>query len=123
VDWAITDAEDEEFLGWINLHAIVPRHRRAELGIWLARGARGRGVASRALTLVIEWAFAKLDVERLDLTTTPENDRMIATAERLGFVREGLLRGHALERGKRVDVVWLGLLRHEWSGGTGASRA
>jgi RimJ/RimL family protein N-acetyltransferase len=37
---------------------------------------------------------------------------------RLGFTREGLLRSRNLERGRRVDVVWFGILRDEWASRT-----
>jgi RimJ/RimL family protein N-acetyltransferase len=37
-----------------------------------------------------------------------------ALARRLGFTREGVLRKRNVERGRRVDVVWFGVLREEW---------
>ena len=112
--FAITDASGEPFCGCAILHTYDERHRRAELGIWLVPGARGRGVAAAALRLMIGWAFSALDLERLELTTTPENERMIERAVALGFTQEGVLRQRNLERGARVDIVWLGLLREEW---------
>ena len=41
---------------------------------------------------------------------------MPALAARLGFTHEGVLRARNVERGRRVDVVWFGLLREEWAG-------
>jgi RimJ/RimL family protein N-acetyltransferase len=112
--FAITDSSGEPFLGCAIVHSLDERHRRAELGIWLVPGARGRGVAKRALRLMIRWAFSALDLQRLELTTTPDNERMMETAIALGFAHEGVLRQRNLERGARVDVVWFGLLRDEW---------
>jgi RimJ/RimL family protein N-acetyltransferase len=48
--------------------------------------------------------------------TTPDNERMCALAERLGFAREGVLRQRDFERGVPVDVVAFGLLRDAWQG-------
>jgi RimJ/RimL family protein N-acetyltransferase len=50
------------------------------------------------------------------MTTTPNNAGAAAVAERLGFVREGVLRRRNVERGRRVDLVWFGLLQEEWRG-------
>ena len=50
------------------------------------------------------------------MTTTLDNVAVHAVARRLGFQREGMLRKRNVERGHRVDVVWLGLLREEWIG-------
>jgi RimJ/RimL family protein N-acetyltransferase len=114
LELAVTDASGEPFLGSVNLHHFDPRHRRAELGVWLVPAARGAGVATCALSLVIDWAFPALDLERLEMTTTPDNDALSALAQSLGFVREGVLRKRNFERGEHVDVVWFGLLREEW---------
>jgi len=111
---AITD-EDDAFAGMVLLHSLDERHRRCEVGFWLVPGARGRGLASRAVRLVVSWAFEQLEVLRVEMTTTPDNDRAFALAGRLGFTHEGVLRKRNLERGERVDVVWFGVLREEWS--------
>ena len=33
----------------------------------------------------------------------------------LGFRQEGVLRKRNVERGRRVDIVWFGVLREEWT--------
>ena len=110
---AITGADDA-FAGMVLLHSLDERHRHCEVGFWLVPAARGRGLASRAVRLVVSWAFEELDVLRVELTTTPDNAGVFALAERLGFAHEGVLRKRNVERGERVDVVWFGLLREEW---------
>jgi RimJ/RimL family protein N-acetyltransferase len=50
------------------------------------------------------------------MTTIPENQIVPALARRLGFRQEGILRRRNVERGRRVDIVWFGLLREEWQG-------
>ena len=73
----------------------------AEIGYWVKREARRRGVALGAARLVIAWAFDDLGIERLELLTYPGNEASQALAGHLGFTREGLLRGFlAPEPGK-----------------------
>ena len=112
---AITDADDA-LLGSVILHSVDWRNRRGELGYWLIAGARGRGLATRALRLALRWMFEDLGLERAEIATTPDNAASLAVARRLGFAEEGLLRGRDVEDGRRVDVVVLGLLRSGWRG-------
>lgn len=113
VELAIVDPATDEFCGSILLHSVEWRHERVEVGFWLVPAARRRGLVSSAVRLVVDWAFDELDLGRIDLTTTAENVPPQRLAERLGFTREGVLRGHELERGRRVDIVVFGLLREE----------
>jgi len=77
-----------------------------------AAPARGRGVARTAISLVLDWLF-EVGFRRAELRTTPDNEPMCTLAERLGFVREGVLREFAVERVVPVDVVVFGLLAAE----------
>jgi RimJ/RimL family protein N-acetyltransferase len=108
---AVTDAGRRAFLGHVMLHTFASRHRRAEVGYWLVPAARGRGVGAVAVSLLVDWAFETLELERIEITTTPGNAPALALAEALGFRREGVLIGRNLERGRRVDVVILARLR------------
>ena len=108
---AVTDAGGRPFLGHVMLHTLDFKHRRGEVGYWLVPGARGRGTGRTAVCLLVDWAFARLDLERLEITTTPDNTAARALARSLGFVEEGIMRARNLERGRRVDVVLLARLR------------
>jgi ribosomal-protein-alanine N-acetyltransferase len=88
-------------------------HRRAEVGFWLAPWARGRGVGSSAVRAACEWAFERWNLNRIEMTTLPDNEGSLALARKLGFRREGLLRQRNFERGKHVDIVMLAVLRSE----------
>jgi len=111
--FAIADPDDA-LIGGVNFHRIEPGHRRAEVGFWLATGARGRGIGPRAVEAACRWAFERYDLDRIEMTTLPDNASALRLAEKVGFVREGLLRKRNFERGARVDIVMLGLLRRDW---------
>ena len=112
---AIADVSDGRLLGSLTLHAVDWANGRGELGFFVVPAERRRGVCRAAISLALDWAFGSLGFERVEMTTTPGNAAVAALAESLGFVREGVLRSRNLERGRRVDVVWFGLLRDEWS--------
>jgi RimJ/RimL family protein N-acetyltransferase len=100
-------------VGQINVHHVDWDNARVELGVWVAPQTRGRGLASSALRLVARWLLIELGFERVQLLTEPDNRRLLSAAEAAGFQREGLLRGFLLERGARVDVVVLSLVRRD----------
>jgi RimJ/RimL family protein N-acetyltransferase len=108
---AVTDDSGRPFLGHVMLHTVDFKHRRAEVGYWLVPAARGRGVGRTAVSLLVEWAFARLDLHRLEITTTPDNLAARALAAEVGFVEEGIMRARNFERGRNVDVVLLARLR------------
>src|SRR3954452_13140074 len=108
---AIAAAGDSELLGSIALR--FPEEGRGEFGYLVGTAARGRGVATRALRLYSGWAFDELGIERLEVLVQRDNMASLALAERVGFRREGVLRSHTALRGRRVDMVVLGMLRGE----------
>jgi ribosomal-protein-alanine N-acetyltransferase len=114
IELAIVDAGDDRFLGSVLLFGFSERHRRCEVGFWVVPGARRAGVARRAVTLAVDWCLAGPGLERIDMTTTPENPVIPAFAQRMGFTYEGCLRRRNRERGARVDILWFGLLADEW---------
>lgn len=109
--FVIAEASSGELLGTIESRA--PREGVADVGYWVKREARGRGVATRALRLVARWALGELGVERLWLTTAPENIASQRVAEKAGFTREGVLRAHLVLQGRRRDSVVFSLLPGE----------
>ena len=91
--------------------AVVPAIDRAtatvELGYTIMPAARGRGVATRALGLLTEWAFATLDAKRIELYISPENGASKRIAERNGYRYEGTLRSMYFKQDLRADTeIW-----------------
>jgi RimJ/RimL family protein N-acetyltransferase len=100
----------DDCVGEVRIHHLDWTNARAELGLWLAPQVRGRGLAPRALRLAARWLFDELGMQRIQLLTEPDNQAMIAAARSAGFQHEGVLRGYARERGRRVDVAVFSLL-------------
>jgi RimJ/RimL family protein N-acetyltransferase len=107
---AITAPEEDRFLGDLILHHVDWRRQEAEIGFWLAPGARGRGLATSAVRLLLGWTLHETSLHRIVMRTLPENAPTLALAERLGFTREGLIREYAIERGQRVSLEQWSLL-------------
>lgn len=60
-----------------------------EIGYWVAPDARGRGVATRAVTLLRDWAHEELGLQRMTMQIHPDNVISCRVAEKVGFVDTG----------------------------------
>ncbi|HEX3455112.1 MAG TPA: GNAT family N-acetyltransferase [Gaiellaceae bacterium] len=72
--FAIEDAETGAFLGIAALVAIERDANQAEIGYVVAREARGRGIAQRALRLVTDYALGEVGLDRVQLLIDVENE-------------------------------------------------
>ena len=93
--------EDGKYCGETS-YKIDEANRCAALDIKLFRFARGRGIATRALSHSIEEAF-KNGAETLWVDPHPANSKAIALYERLGFVRKEMPE-HVIEMGEDPNV-------------------
>ena len=109
----IVDTGDGALLGAVGLHGIDPVSGRCAAGYWVAPWARGRGAAARGLDLICGYAFAELEVSRIELWIEPGNLPSLRVAERAGFSREGLLRSFAVIAGERRDMLMYSRLAGE----------
>jgi RimJ/RimL family protein N-acetyltransferase len=82
--FVIVDAESGELLGAIGVHRFGGEDDGPEVGYWIERGARGRGVATRALRLVSDWACRDLGA-RLLLQADVRNAASRRVAEKVQF--------------------------------------
>ena len=119
--WAIARRSDDLMIGSCALFAHEPAHRRAEIGYALARAHWGQGHAQEALRLALEYAFNVLNLHRLQADSDPRNAASIRLLERLGFVREGLLRERWHVGGEIQDSAIYALLACDYAASTTAA--
>jgi RimJ/RimL family protein N-acetyltransferase len=90
--FAVFEAQPEglpgRLLGSVVLKGIAPGGPAAEVGYWTAPHARGRGVASRAVEALADWAFGTFEadgLERLELLHQVDNQASCRVAQKSGF--------------------------------------
>lgn len=101
-------------IGVTGLSEFSLRDRRAVIGTWHGREWWGRGANRQSKALVLALAFRGLGLERVTAWCGTDNGRSQVALERLGFVREGVLRHWHVHAGEPKDVIAYGLLRSEW---------
>ena len=115
--FAVVDAVSDEVRGSTALIDHQVGARRVEIGrTFYDRAVWGRVVNPACKFLLLEHAFERLGVHRVELRADARNLRSLAAIERLGATREGPLRGYRDgQDGARVDSVGFSILAPEWA--------
>ena len=87
---------------------------QAEIGVTLSLQHQGRGLASEAVTCVLDYVFVELRLHRVVAITDCENDASVALLERLGMRREGHFIRNIWFKGKWGDEYLYAILKDEW---------
>ncbi len=114
--WGVARLEDDAVIGTCTLARLDATHGIAEVGFALARDSWRRGYMKEALPLLVDFAFSRLGLRRLEADVDPRNVASLRLLERLGFQREGLLRERYCMNAELQDAVLLALLGRDWRG-------
>jgi RimJ/RimL family protein N-acetyltransferase len=112
--FAIALRDTDQLIGDLGLHVQVHDARQAQFGITLNRAYQGMGLATEALTAVLDYAFINLDLHRLVAIVDVENERSAALMERTGLRREGHFLKNAWFKGRWADEYLYAVLQAEW---------
>jgi ribosomal-protein-serine acetyltransferase len=88
----IFEASGGRYLGGSGLHIRSWDVPAFEIGYWIRASAEGRGLVAETVKLLTDFAFTSLGAQRVMIRCDARNTRSASVAERLGFVREALLR-------------------------------
>ncbi len=91
----------------------------AELGWVFHPSVAGQGFATEAASAIAALAFDHYACHRVEAQLDPLNDRSAALCRRLGMQQEAHLRLDWFGKGEWGDTMIFGMLREEWSGGSG----
>lgn len=114
--WAIVDRATGQAVGSTSYLDVVPAHRRLEIGwTWVGRPWWRTPINTAAKMLLLAHAFDDLGAHRVAFQTDVGNLRSQAAIERIGGVREGVLRAHRIRPdGSRRDSMFFSVLSSEW---------
>lgn len=110
LEFAIVDRETSRVIGGCGIHARRKAFREYEIGWTLNRHFWRRGIATEAVTAIVDLAFSTRDVHRLYALVDLQNIASRALAEKLGFTQEGHLARDTLIRGEWRDTLIYGRL-------------
>lgn len=113
--FAIEEKASAEVKGLINLDGVSWSNRHTEIGIGIADpSARGKGYASEALQLLIEYCFNEMGLHRIFARIIEGNEPSVRLFQKFGFRQEGIMREHVFRHGNWRDMYFYGLLKKEY---------
>ncbi|MEU1672391.1 GNAT family protein [Streptomyces roseifaciens] len=105
---------DGKLVGGVLLRTMDVAQGTAEAGCWLEPSAVGKGLITRAVGVLIDWAVEERGIHRVEWQVAAANQSSIAVARRLGMTKDGVLRESFLYRGTRRDIEVWSVLAPEW---------
>jgi RimJ/RimL family protein N-acetyltransferase len=114
--FAIRTLAGDDLVGTASFGRIHWTNAAAQLAIGFGDPAYWQNDAAMdALRLLLHYAFAELNLYRLEVKTAETNEHGIAALARAGFSVEVRQRQAIYRAGKRCDLLHLGLLCDEWA--------
>lgn len=97
-------------------HQIDWNNKQTSIGYFLAEGFEGKGIMTRTVQALINYAFLDLNLNRVEIRCGVGNKKSRAIPERLGFVQEGIIRDGEFLYDHHHDLAVYGILARDWKG-------
>ncbi len=123
ISLAVCRKADDAFVGTTGVYQIQWVTRSAEFRVFIGdKRFWNQGAGTECARLMAQYAFQKLNMNRVWLGVNAANERAVRAYEKAGFAREGVLRQEQYRNGQYYDVIRMGMLRDEYLRIAGAPR-
>lgn len=115
----VYDKKKSAYAGSTRFYDIQLFHKTLQLGFtWYGKEFQGTGLNKHCKFLLLEFAFEKMKMERVEFRADNDNKRSIAAMKSIGCKEEGVLRSNSVKQdGLRRDSIVLSILKREWEDG------
>ena len=103
---------DKQAIGMIDLFDFDPQHKRAGIGILIAEKYQSKGYATKAIELIIEYAFSVLDLHQLYANITKDNFKSRALFTKSGFKQIGVKKDWIFTKNQFKDEILFQLIKN-----------
>ena len=108
--FGVFDEDTGALLGCTGLSQVNGVNRAANLGYWIGEPYRGRGLATRAVTMTAAIAFEELGLVRLEIVVLPHNHPSLRVAAKIGATREAEARNRLMFQGQPSSALVFSLI-------------
>ncbi|MEO7175489.1 MAG: GNAT family protein [Saprospiraceae bacterium] len=114
----VYDKRSNQYAGSTRFYDIQLGHKTIQLGYtWYGKAFQGTGLNAHCKYLMLQFAFEKMGMERVEFRADNNNERSKAAMKKIGCTSEGILRSnYQTHSGRRRDSVILSILNDEWFG-------
>ena len=112
----VYDKLTQEYAGSTRFYDFQEKHLTVQLGYtWYGQKFQRTGVNKNCKFLLLEYAFEKCDLERVEFRADATNKQSITAMISLGCTVEGILRSNCTSETGRRDSIVLSILKNEWT--------
>jgi RimJ/RimL family protein N-acetyltransferase len=106
-----------QHVGGAGFGKIDGRQAHAEVGLFIGVPELwDRGLGADVLRTLLRFGFEQMNLHRIYLRVFAGNKRAVHLYEKVGFQHEGCWRHHEFRHGRYHDLLWMSILRDEWTG-------
>jgi ribosomal-protein-serine acetyltransferase len=105
---------DGEVTGLVGYKDIDRTNKKLEIGYWIAPVFEGRGMVTASVKVLVDEAFKKMQMNRVQVKCAIGNRRSSNIPKRLGFTLEGVERAGEFLNGRFVDLETYSMLKQDW---------
>lgn len=105
-------SQSDQLIGFARIG--LGRDRSGEIGYAIRRADWGKGYATEASSLLIDFGLHELGLHRIQAACGPDNRASQRLLTRLGFLPEGRIRDHVFTNGAWRDSILYSILDYEW---------
>ncbi|MGE7884812.1 GNAT family N-acetyltransferase [Bacillus sp. NPDC094077] len=118
VPFVVVDQQTNKIVGSTRLYNLSVEDKTVELGqTWYHPSVQRTSINTECKYMLLEYAFEKLHMQRVQIKTDVRNEKAQRAIERLGAVKEGMLRNERrLPNGHVRDAVVYSIIASEWLG-------
>lgn len=107
--------DEKEFAGVISFHTISIDNHRAEIGYWMHKPMRGKGIGAMATKMITGYGFDTLGFKRIEAAVDTDNTASQKLLSSAGYQREGILQQRVTRsNGDQIDMVMLAAINQSW---------
>lgn len=112
----VLDKLSGQYAGCTRLYDFRFENKTVQIGYtWYGKAYQGTGINKNCKFLLLDFAFANLNMERVGFAANAGNRRSINAMKSIGCTVEGFLRNNSLDAaGNRIDNIVLSILKPEW---------
>jgi ribosomal-protein-serine acetyltransferase len=105
---------DDYITGLVGFKDIDRTNQRLEIGYWISKQNEGKGIVSKTCKSLIDKAFGKMNMHRIQIKCGIGNERSCNIPIRLGFTFEGIERDGEKHNKGFIDLAVYSLLKNDW---------
>ena len=116
INWTIALNGNPQLIGTAGIYRIQPEHHRAETGYMVLPEYQGKGIATEAIDLMLQYAFNQLQFHSMQAVIDPANAASERVLQKNGFVKEAHFLENEYYNGVYYDSVIYSLLKRNYKG-------